>query len=136
MAQMDSYNNINPVLIASPGSFIASITPANGVDMEYYESMTFVLSSGTITAGTWTPLLEESDSIAAGFTTVIAPFLIGTINALTGPVSDDSIFKYGYVGKKRFVRLSLILSGGPGNAEFCLVAQQGNPRVAPVNLIP
>jgi hypothetical protein len=138
MAKTDQANNIGPVLQIIPHAHTATVTPANGVNLQGYEGCTFIISTGTITDGTWTITFQESDEAAANFVTIAADDydekLIGDI---PGPFTnagmdfDNQIYKVGYIGNKQYVRI-VVTETVMGTAEFSACAILGDPHSAPV----
>lgn len=86
-------------------------TDGNSIDLQDYEGCTFLFSSGTLTDGTYTPVIEESDTGAwAGEETAVADAdLIGT-EALTAMAAtdDNKVKTIGYTGAKRYVRFTVV----------------------------
>ena len=78
------------------------------IDTTGFESVTFVMQVGVVTAGDVTPLIEDDDVIGFGGATAVADdFLIGTEIAAKLDTSQ-TVSKIGYVGKEGFVRLSAV----------------------------
>lgn len=94
---------------------LSGTTPSKGtlVDMQGFESVTFVVSTGTVTdAGTSAGFgfeVQECDTTAdTSFTAVADGDLIGLESALTvtGDTQDDKLIgSIGYRGSKRYVRI-------------------------------
>lgn len=85
-------------------------TVGNIIDTQGAEGFEFILQSGTINDALLVPLIEDGDDPALGdATTVSSEFLIGTIGDVTFENAADNnlVKKIGYVGKKRYVRLSI-----------------------------
>jgi hypothetical protein len=98
MATRDIYNNLNDLVAFNTQSITTDTTTAGVIiDTQGYSSLLFVMQSGTLTDGTYTPSI-------------------------------------GYVGDKRYVRLSIVsastTSGGGGT--LSAVALRGTPTIAPV----
>lgn len=134
MTSMDMHTKINPSSGLNIQS-IASDTTVNGViiDTQNHESIEWLIFSGTITDGTYTPTIEESDdSGLAGATTVSADFLLGTVANATFVAADDNVVKrIGSVGKKRYQRLSLVSTGTSTGGTLSAIAVLGNARHQP-----
>lgn len=128
MASVDSYNNIFGTLGTFPQSYTAT-TPGVVVDMLGYESLTFFVITGTVTDGLWGGDMEDSDLPGSGFVDVVDPFVVGFLPVF-GASDDNSVFRVGYVGNKRYVRLNITL-GTTGTAVFGVLAVQGAPRLGP-----
>jgi len=102
-------NNAN-VLTQSlfPQAYTAATAGAS-VDLENVETAYVIGVVGTITDGTHTLIVEESDSSGSGFTTVGAGDLIGSYSALATGVSQS----VRYIGTKRYIRSHMTITGGP-----------------------
>jgi hypothetical protein len=133
MASFDSKNDVNQ-LLALNSQTIASSTTVVGTEIDTlgYNSLTFLPSLGARTDGTFTILVQDSDVSGSGFADVADDFLVGT-EALAALTASNTIKKIGYVGKKRYVKCSmvstLVTSGSTG---VQITAVQGDPRHAPV----
>ena len=142
MAKVDMANNIAPVVNILFAEYTATKTPAAGVDLQGYESCAFIITTGTITDGTWTVTFQESDEAAANFVT-IDPTADGYNGQLVGTVPgpftnvanafDDKIYKVGYVGPKQYVRCVVTMTV-MGTSEFGVAAILGDPHSAPVSV--
>lgn len=109
MASEDLRSNIT-VQNAFNTQTISSDTTTNGViiDTAGYEGLTFVIKAGAVTAGDVTPLIQDGeDSGLSDAANVADDFLIGTEAAAQIDAANE-VFTIGYVGKKRYVRLSLV----------------------------
>ncbi|MGK9199017.1 hypothetical protein [Sinorhizobium meliloti] len=135
MASKDLHNNIGVAVALNNGS-IASNTTTNGViiDTAGFESIEFVVQSGTITDGTYTPGITAGDaSDLSDGATVAAPDLLGTNAGAQFVAADDNVAKkIGYKGGKRYVRLHVLSTGVTTGGTFSAVAIKGNARSAPV----
>ena len=84
--------------------------PGDYADLEDAKTATVIFVVGTITDGTHTPRLEESDAPDSGYTTVGAGDMIGTLAALATGVEQS----VRYIGTKRYLRTYTTVTGGPG----------------------
>lgn len=98
----DVFQSIPPVLRAVTAT-------GTGADLASYAGNTFVFEPGTITDGTHTPKLQESDAFASGYTDVAASDQVGTLSAL----ASFAVQKVSYIGGKRYVRMVVTVSGSP-----------------------
>jgi hypothetical protein len=92
---------------------ITSDTTTNGniIDMQGFFGLTFVSLAATLTLGDFTPLIEHGDDPALSDAAAVEDdFLIGTEAqaAYTGGLGDNTTRRIGYVGKKRYIRLSYV----------------------------
>lgn len=99
------------------------------VDTKGYASLTFVITTGAIaSAGDFGVAVQDSDASGSGFTAADADFVDSNAPAT---LAADSVYKVGYRGNKRYVRLQTTKAGGTSIA-LGAVAVLGHPEVAPV----
>lgn len=113
MAKRDLYNNIevgtNALTYGAHAASIA-IAAAPTVDTYGYYGIAFLLAAGTITDGTHTLALYESDTDVTGnYTAVAAGDILGTLVPITTVANLNQ--KFGYVGARRYLRLIDTLAG-------------------------
>ena len=88
-----------------PAARTATVT-GTGVDLARKNGAVAHLHVGTVTDGTHTPTLEESDDDTT-YTTVAAGDLKGSFAAL----ATNTDQRVGYLGSKRYVRVKVTVSG-------------------------
>ena len=131
----DAFNNIHPIKCIAPvviGDDTASVGAI--IDRQGFDSLTYVISTGILADAnaTFAILLQESDdSGMSGAASVADADLLGT-EALAGfDFGDDSeTRKLGYIGDKRYTRLTLTPSGNTGSAPVSVVAILGVPTIS------
>lgn len=102
------------------------------IDTKGYKNTTFVIRTGTVTDGTYTPSFTEGDaSNLAGGGAVAAADLIGTVADATATTSN-SVKKIGYKGNKRYVRLTITASGVTTGGGIGAIVIQGGAQTGPV----
>lgn len=133
----DLMNRIHPLVVLAPVAAITNDTALVGaiIDRKNFESLTYVLITGTDADAdaTFTVLLEESDaSNMSGAVAVADADLLGT-EALAGyTFADDAeTRKLGYVGNKRYTRLTVTPTNNTGNFFLAAVALLGHPQLKP-----
>lgn len=97
------------VLAAFATTTIATDTTTAGIiiDTEGFEALEFLILSGTITLGDAAISLQHGDAAnLSDATTVDAEEILGS--GVFAVDADDEVRKMGYIGKKRFVRLSIV----------------------------
>ena len=139
MAKKDLKNSILEK-VALNIQAISSDTTTDGaaIDTKGYQSVTFVLQSATLTDGTYTPVIEESDTgdFSGEENAVADADLLGTEAAAAFAAADDNeVRRIGYVGNKRYVRLTLVSTSTSTGGTLGAVAILGHPEVqeTPVN---
>ena len=134
MATRDLHNNVEPK-VGLNTTAVSSDTATAGaiIDTAGFESLEFVIQSGTLTDGTYTPSLTEGDaSDLSDGATVAAGDMIGTVAAATFAATDDNAVKrIGYKGSKRYVRLTVTSAGTTSGGTVGAVAILGHPHSAP-----
>lgn len=135
----DLANIITPKRVLSPVSS-ADDTALVGeiIDKKGFESVTYVISTGSIgdANATFVVLLEESDAAnMSGAAAVADADLLGTEVLAAFQFDDDNeTRKLGYIGSKRYTRLTITPSGNSGTPSAALlsaVAILGHPQIAP-----
>lgn len=138
MAKRDLYHNIGVAQVAVPlAAHVASITLANSVAIDTYGYYGIVLEAvvGVVTDSTHVLTLYESDtdtpSSAAGYTAVAQADLLGTLPTNLTTLTN---FKLGYIGSKRYLRMSLTwtTSGSGVGGVYGVYAILGYPMHKPV----
>lgn len=133
----DLASNIHPLRAISPAAATTDNTAwvSQIIDRQGYESLTFVIATGSLADAdaTFAVLVEDGDQSDLSDNAAVADAnLVGT-EALAGFTfgDDNETRKIGYVGNKRYVRLTVTPSGNTGNAFCAAVAILGHPNEAP-----
>lgn len=105
------------------------------IDTANFASLEFLIATGSIADvdATFAVLVEHGDDSGLSDAAAVADSqLLGT-EALAGFQFDDDneTRKIGYIGDKRYVRLTITPSANASAALMSAVAVQSNPRVAP-----
>ena len=131
----DFLNNLHPIRAISPVS-VADNTAEVGeiIDRQGFDGLTFVIATGSLADvdAVFAVLVEEgNDSGLSDAADVADADLLGT-EALAGFTfgDDDSTRKIGYIGAKRYVRITITPSANSSAALFSAVAIMGWPSVA------
>lgn len=154
MANREFHSDIKAVQHLSAAEYSATQTPTNGVDLQGFDAAEFVISIGTMTnvggspTESWEFKLQESDSVSSGFTDVTddAKVIVGSAQSpVTNPddtsgvfltvdeaSEDDAVYRVGYVGNKRYVRVVSTANNTPGNTPISIVARLGHAAQKPV----
>lgn len=133
----DLHNNVK-VSKALAVTAISSSTNTDGeiIDTAGFKSCEFAILSGTLTDGTYTPaVLESDDSLMSGATATAADDLVGTVALATYTTGapDNAVKKLGYKGNKRYVQLRLVSTAVTTGGTLAAVCVQGSPNYAPVS---
>jgi len=122
---------ISPVAAAPTGT-----TPVVSeiVDTLGFGSCTFALNLGSIadTDATFTILVEDGDNSTLSDNAAVADaHLIGTESPGFLFSDDNKVWKIGYIGPKRYVRVTITPAANSGNFCHSAVWIQGHPRKGP-----
>lgn len=131
----DLASNIAIRAVIAP-AVVSDNTAAVGtvIDRRGFDSLTYVIATGTLADAdaTFTALLEESDASGAGFTAVADADMIGTEALASFTFADDgAVRKLGYIGHKRYTRLTITPAANSGSAPFSAVAVLGHASARP-----
>lgn len=130
----DLFNNV-VIKNALNTQEIATDTTTAGViiDTAGFESLTFAVQSGTLTDGSYTVLIQEGDNSSLTDATAVADAdLLGTEAGASFALADDNkVTKIGYLGTKRYVRLSIVSAGTTTGGTLGAVAILGHARYNP-----
>ena len=97
------------------------------MDLQGFDGGVVVFAVGTITDGTHTPKVQESDDDST-YTDVAAADLEGTLAALASDVNQ----RVGYKGNKRYIRDVSTVGGASTGGVYAGVVVRGLPHRAPV----
>jgi hypothetical protein len=121
---------LSPVSVADTTAQVGQI-----IDRQGFDSLTYLIATGSIADAdaTFTVLLEESDAAnMGGAAAVVDDDLIGTEALAAFQFDDDNeVRKLGYVGGKRYTRLTITPVGNASAALLSAVAVLGHPGIAP-----
>ncbi len=139
----DMAHNIQVKRVISPVA-VGDTTPAVGqiIDHLGYESATYIITLGAIGDADMTAavLLEEGDAANLSDNTAVADADMISQTSGTAPEaaagfkfdSDNQVRKLGYIGFKRYTRLTITPSANTSDALISAVAVLGDPNSAPV----
>lgn len=133
----DLFNHVHPVRAISPAAAVTDNTAfvSQVIDRKGYESLTFLIAFGALADAdvTTTVLVEHGDESDLSDAAAVADGdLLGTEALAAATFSDDDeTRKIGYVGGKRYVRLTVTPSGNSGNLFLAAIALLGHPNLTP-----
>ena len=126
----DLYNNTDVVQTIIPAVYKTAQTGA-AVDLHGYHGAMVEINCGLWTDGSHAFDVQESDAAGSGFAAVDNSQLQGTEPTVTGATQDEQIYRIGYMGAKRYIKVVTTESGTTGMAHSVNVIR-GRPRKAPV----
>lgn len=126
----DMHSNIKAAALIAPAVHSATVTPTGEIDTQGFGSLEFVIATGAIVGdGDFTAAVQESDLDSPETWTAVKPeYLLGSLPA---SLEANTVYRIGYVGSERYVRVVLTKNGGTSIAAS-VVAVQGDPALAPV----
>jgi hypothetical protein len=119
----DLNNNVDVVQSVNPGAKTATVN-GTGVDLQGYEGAQVEFDVGTITDGTHTPKVQESDDNSA-WNDVVTADLLGT--ALVA-LASNTHQRIGYRGKKRYIRPVSTVAGATTGGVYGVMVVRGHRR--------
>lgn len=128
-----TYTNVTARQTLTPAARTAS---ANGTAVDrnslgdMHRSAMFLVSTGTITDGTHTISVEDSDD-GTTFAAVAAEFLQGAAPAIVA-ADDNKQFFVGYIGPRRYLRAVTTVTGATTGGVYAVAVLLGEPRRGPV----
>lgn len=133
----DLFNTIHPLVAVAPAAAVADNTPFVGawIDRSGYNALTYILATGTDADAdaTFAVTLEHADLDDKSDTAAVAATdVLGTL-ALAGYTfaDDGESRKLGYVGGKKWTRITITPAANAGNAFLGVIALLGHPDFAP-----
>ena len=107
-------------------------TVGNIIDSSGFESLTFALVTGGITDGDYALVIEDGEDAGLADAAPVDPLLL--INALpsfTEDTDDNLSLDIGYVGKKRYVRASIVSTNVTTGGTLMCLAIRGHAGSRP-----
>ena len=129
MSLKDLHSNVDAEFAFTPQAISTDTTTAGEIiDMQAYGAIEFLLFSGTLTDGTYTPKLEVGDdSGLSDAEEVDTANLMGTIADATFAASDDDAIKMIGIkhGNKRYCRISIVSTGTSTGGTMSAIVLKG-----------
>lgn len=139
MTMKDLHNDITVGRALSPAAAITDNTAqvCQIIDNQFLEAQEYVINIGALADAdaTFTVLLEDGDDSGLSDAAAVADaFLLGTEVLASFTFADDNeTRKLGYIGKKRYTRMTITPADNTGNAFFSVLSILGSPRHAPTS---
>lgn len=129
----DLKSSVEPVVGLNFGAIATNTTTVgNIVDSKGFASLVLTLVTGTVTDGDYTLVVEHGDDSAlSDAATVSATDLIGGLPSFTADTDDNLAKAVGYVGKKRYVRASIVSANTTSGAFIGVVGIKGHAVTKP-----
>lgn len=135
----DLANHIHPVRAISPAGAVVDNTPivSSIVDTAGYSSAAFIINLGALADAdaTFAVTLDHGDDPALADAVAVPDDKLTGTKAQAGFTfaDDNKLRKIGYVGAKRYVRLTITPANNAGNAFVSAVAILGDSRYSPTS---
>lgn len=127
----DLYSTASVLQSIKPAAYTATVN-GTGVDLLGYESAFVVISAGVRTDGTHTFKLEESDDNSA-WNDVAAADQLGASPAVIDAATDEVDYDLGYVGSKRYLRVTSTVASATTGAIYGASVVRGHAINTPVH---
>jgi hypothetical protein len=144
----DLYSNIeiesalDPIVSGNGTAAGAKVFDLAGFNSAVFLWWVGVEGSTLSSSNYWTLKMEHADDNGSGAAGTYAVVAAGDVQGVTpaegivvtidDPAEDNAIYKIGYVGGKRFVRLTIAETGTGPDLPQCLGVIKGHPLDAPV----
>lgn len=134
MAKRDLYHNIGVITNIIPlAAHTTTVAIASSATLDTYGYYGIVVEAvcGTITDGTHTLTVYESDTDVTGnYTLVASGDLLGSFAAISSSAATNQ--KVGYIGSKRYLRVVDTVAGTTTGGVYGVVGIVGYPMHKPV----
>ncbi|MFD7093392.1 hypothetical protein [Streptomyces xanthophaeus] len=110
-----------------------AVDRVDGANLSMYQDAMVVINSGTVTDGTHTITIEDSDDNST-YATVAAAYLEGDTPPALITTNDETVYETRYTGGKRYLRVVTTVSGSPSTGGlYTAEVVLSNPRRAVVH---
>lgn len=135
-AMRDLHNHLNPIVAIAPVSVADNTAQVSGwIDRKGYQALEFAIALGAMADAdaTFAVTVEHADAAnQSDAVAVPADRLLGTLADAGFTAADDNKSrKLGYVGERRYVRLTITPSSNASAALLCVVAILGHASISP-----
>ena len=144
MTMRDLYSNVTEVQAIAPQTITGSNIASSGIDLDEFNSAMVLVHLGDIAEMGASPEgaakidvhVEHSDDNST-FTDVELKDVVGPSSVTSGivasPTGDLTVLQYGYVGDKRYLRVTLEPTGLSSGGPVAVSVAKGNARHGPAN---
>jgi len=128
--RLDLKNGFDAAQSLRPQARTASAN-GTGVDLAGFDGAVVVIDVGLWTDGSHTFEVQDSPDNST-FTAVADSFLQGAEPVVDGATDDDQIYRIGYLGVGKFLRVITTVSGTTTGAVYAAAIVRGKGRKQPV----
>ncbi len=135
--RQDLHNNIQPLSMIDPVNAGSGNTPivSHIIDRAEAQAVEIIIQTGSLSDAdaTFTVLVEDGNSSTLTDNATVDPtLLLGTVTGASFIFSDDNkVAKIGYIGSKRYVRLTITPAANTGDVYLSAVAVLASLRGLP-----
>lgn len=130
MSYKDIFNVVSIIQSLAPQAFTDGTVDGTATDRQLSDSLLAIINFGLWTDGVHTITLEHSDDNVS-FDAVPSGEFQGTNPVVVdADTEDNTIYKIGYLGIKRYVRLSTTVTGATTGAVYGGVLEKSHLRFA------
>lgn len=126
----DSYNDVGFSPSFAPAARTATAN-GTGVDLLGFSGAVAVIHVGAWTDGTHTFDVQDSDDNST-FVTVAAGFLLGTKPVVSSAPTASKVYKVGYLGAKRYLRVAVTVASATSGAVYGAAVMLAHAATKPV----
>jgi len=126
----DLYHDLKPEVSLHFAAHTSTDT-GDAVDLQGYEGALIIVPTGTITDGTHTISLLESDDNSS-YSAVSSDDILGEAPEIDSN-DDDTVFSFGYIGTKRYLKVKVTVANANSGGIYGALVIKGFPRHAPAN---
>ncbi len=136
MANRSLFDDTLEASSINPAAYINAGATGASVDLRGFRSALVLVSTGVITDGTHTLVVQESADDGNGNPTtwaaVAATDLVGSIPGplVTGGTFNNKVFAFAYVGNKEWLRVTSSATGATTGGIYAASVLRGHPRHA------
>lgn len=132
----DIYNSVLVKASLKPAARTATangtaVDRVDGSNASMFQDALIVLNAGTVTDGTHTITIEDSDDNST-FATVAAGFLEGDTPPALVTTNDETVYETRYTGTKRYLRVVTTVASATTGGVYSAEVVLSNPRRAAV----
>lgn len=143
----DLHSNIKPIGAFDPKDISATQTAVE-IDLAGFDSAEILwylgIEAGTLSGSLgWTLTVTHADDdgtgVAGSYSNVAAADVLGVTPSsgicitIDDPAEDSKLYRFGYVGGKRFIKLLISEVGSTTGCPMCLIVIKGDPLDKPTS---
>lgn len=133
MAKQELHNDLYPSIGLNVQAISADGTTTGViVDTQGFGAVQFYIVAGTLSDGTYTPLVQEGDEADMADATAVADADLTDTEADAAVSVSNTVKRIGYIGNKRYVRCQIVASSVSSGGTVGVLAVRGFASVAPV----